>query len=170
VREELTAELDAELDGGVPTGAQLDGKALPVLERVLSETLRRYPAAWVGVRRTVRDVEVAGVPVPAGLAVHYSSWVTHHLEELYPEPSAFRPDRFLPGGEVDGLPKGAYVPFGGGSRICLGKRFAEYELRAIVATVFARVRLDVDPAHPLRLSFTPTLGPKNGLWMGVRGR
>lgn len=170
VREELLTELDEQLDGGVPTAAQIDGTALPVTERVISETLRRYPAAWVGPRRTVRDVEIAGVPVPAGVAVHYSSWATHHLEELYPEPLAFRPDRFLPGGEVDALPRGAYVPFGGGSRICLGKRFAEYELRAIVAAVLSRVRLDPDPAHPLRLSFTPTLGPRDGLRMAVRAR
>ncbi len=169
-REELTAELDERLDDGLPTASTIDGKALPVLERVLSETLRRYPSAWVGPRRTVADTEVAGVPVPAGVAVHYSSWVTHHLEELYPDPLAFRPDRFLPGGEVDALPKGAYVPFGGGSRMCLGKRFAEYELRAIVAAVYGRVRLAPDPAHPLRLSFTPTLGPKDGLVMAVRER
>lgn len=169
-REALLAELDEELDDGVPRADQLDGTALPVLERTLSETLRRYPAAWVGPRRTVEDVEIAGVPVPAGVAVHYSSWVTHHLDELWPEPVAFRPDRFLPGGEADGLPKGSYVPFGGGSRICLGKRFAEYELRAIVAATLSRVRLDPDPAHPLRLSFTPTLGPRDGLWMRVRER
>jgi cytochrome P450 len=170
VRDELLAELDEHVPDGVPTAAQLDGKALPVLERVLSETLRQYPAAWVGPRRTVRDVEIAGVPVPAGVAVHYSSWVTHHLDELYPDPMAFRPDRFLPGGEVSQLPKGAYVPFGGGSLICLGKRFAEYELRAIAAATLSRVLLDPDPAHPLRLSFTPTLGPRDGLLMTARGR
>jgi len=169
-RDELLAELDEHVEGGVPTAAQLDGKALPVLERVLSETLRRFPAAWVGPRRTLRDVEVAGVEVPEGVAVHYSSWVTHHLDELYPQPLAFRPDRFLPGGEVAQLPKGSYVPFGGGSRICLGKRFAEYELRAIVAATLSRVLIDPDPAHPLRLSFTPTLGPKGGLPMTVRER
>jgi cytochrome P450 len=170
VREALLAELDTEVPDGVPRADQLTGTALPVLERTLQETLRRWPAAWLGPRRTLRDVEVAGVPIPKGVAVHYSSWVTHHLEELYPQPMAFRPDRFLPGGEVDGLPKGAYVPFGGGSRICLGKRFAEVELRAIVAATLSRVLLDPDPADPLRLSFTPTLGPKDGLRMAVRAR
>ncbi len=169
-REALLAELDAEVPDGVPRADQLTGTALPVLERTLQETLRRWPAAWLGPRRTLRDVEVAGVPVPKGVAVHYSSWVTHHLDDLYPQPMAFRPDRFLPGGEVDGLPKGAYAPFGGGSRICLGKRFAEFELRAIVAATLSRVLLDPDPADPLRLSFTPTLGPKDGLRMSVRAR
>jgi cytochrome P450 len=168
-REALLAELDEHVDG-VPTAAQLDGTALPVLERTLSETLRRYPVAWLGPRRTVRDVELCGVPIPAGVGVHYSSWVTHHLDELYPDPLAFRPDRFRPGGEVDRLPKGAYVPFGGGSRICLGKRFAQYELRAIAATVLPRLLLEPDPADPLRMSFTPTLGPRGGMRFMVRPR
>lgn len=169
-RDALLDELDTVLGDADPTPDQLDGKALPVLERTLNETLRRYPAAWVGPRRTVRDVELDGVPVPAGVGVHYCSWATHHLDELYPEPLAFRPDRFLPGGEVDRLPKGAYVPFGGGSRMCLGKRFAQYELRTIAAVVLRRVLLDSDPADPLRMSFTPTLGPRDGLRFLVRAR
>lgn len=169
-RDALLAELDEVLGDADPTPDQLDGKALPVLERTLSETLRRYPAAWVGPRRTVRDVELDGVPVPAGVAVHYCSWATHHLDELYPEPLAFRPDRFLPGGEVAALPKGSYVPFGGGSRMCLGKRFAQYELRAISAVVLRRVLLDGDPADPLRMAFSPTLGPRDGLRFHVRAR
>lgn len=169
-REALLAELDTVLGDADPTPEQLDGKALPVLERTLQETLRRYPAAWVGPRRTVRDVELDGVLVPAGVAVHYCSWATHHLDTLYPEPLAFRPDRFLPGGEVDGLPKGAYVPFGGGSRMCLGKRFAQYELRAIAAVVLRRVLLDADPADQLRMAFTPTLGPRGGLHFTLRAR
>lgn len=169
-RAALVAELDAVLGGERPRAEHLDGKALPVLERTLSETLRRYPPAWHGPRRAVRDVQLDGVWVPQGSPVHYSSWVTHHLPEYYANPMAFRPDRFLPGGEVEQLPKGAYVPFGGGSRMCLGKRFGQYELRAIAATVFQRLVLDPDPAHPLALSFTPTLGPKGGLRFLVQER
>jgi cytochrome P450 len=169
-REALAAELDDVLGDADPTPEQLDGRALPVLERTLNETLRRYPAAWVGPRKTTRDVVLDGVPVPPGVPVNYSSWATHHIDELYPDPLAFRPDRFLPGGEVDALPKGAYVPFGGGTRMCLGKRFAQYELRAITAVVMRRLLLDADPADPLRMALTPTLGPKGGLRFLVRRR
>ena len=77
---------------------------------------------------------LAGVPVPAEIGVHYSSWATHHLPQLYPDPFRFDPDRFLPEREA-ALPRGAYVPFGGGSRMCLGKRFGEYELRALAAVL-----------------------------------
>lgn len=169
-REELAAELDEVLCGEPPRAEHLNGTALPVLERTLNETLRRFPPAWQGPRRAVRDVVLDGVPVPDGAPVHYSSWATHHLAEYYPNPMAFRPERFLPGGEVDQLPKGAYIPFGGGSRMCLGKRFAQYELRAIAAVVYQRLLLDPDPAHALEMSYTPTLGPKNGLHFFVRPR
>jgi len=147
----------------------LDGHALPVLERSLKETLRCYPAAWVGPRRAVRDVTLAGVPVPAEIGVQYSSWVTHHLPQLYPDPFRFDPDRFLPEREA-ALPRGAYIPFGGGSRMCLGKRFGEYELRALAAVLMTRVRFEPLSDEAPRIVTTPTLGPKGGLRFVVRAR
>ncbi len=162
-------ELDRVLRGKKPTAAELDGGALPVLERSLKETLRRYPPAWVGPRRSTREVTLAGLPVPAEIGVHYSSWVTHHLPHLYPDPFRFDPDRFLPEREAS-LPRGAYVPFGGGSRTCLGKRFGEYELRALSAVVFSRVRFEPLSRQEPRVVTTPTLGPKGGLRFVVRAR
>jgi cytochrome P450 len=162
-------ELDRVLRGRDPTAADLDGQALPVLERSLKETLRRYPPAWVGPRRTTRDVTLQGVHVPAEIGVHYSSWVTHHLPHLYPDPFRFDPDRFLPDREAE-LPRGAYVPFGGGSRICLGKRFGEYELRALSTVLFSRFVFEpLSPRAP-RVVTTPTLGPRGGLPFVVRAR
>ncbi len=168
-RRAVEEELDRALTAKTPTPAELDGQALPVLERTLKETLRCYPAAWVGPRRTTRDVTLGGVPVPAEIGVHYSSWATHHLPQLYPDPFRFDPDRFLPEREA-ALPRGAYIPFGGGSRMCLGKRFGEYELRALAAVLLSRVRLEpLSRARP-RIVTTPTLGPKGGLRFVVRGR
>jgi cytochrome P450 len=168
-RAALEAELDASLDAGRPRPEQLDGTALPVLERTLMETLRRYPPAWIGPRRSTRDVTLAGVPVPGDVYVHYSSWATHHLPELFPDPFRFEPDRFLPE-RLAALPKGAYVPFGGGSRMCLGKRFGEFELRAIAAVLLRRFRVEPVPGPPVRVATTPTLGPKNGLPVTVHPR
>jgi cytochrome P450 len=169
VRDAVEAEFDRVIGSGVPLPAQLDGQSLPVLERALKETLRCYPAAWVGPRRTTRDVTLAGVRVPAEIGVQYSSWATHHLESLYPEPFRFDPDRFLPEREA-ALPRGAYIPFGGGSRMCLGKRFGEYELRALASVLFTRVRFDPCSPEPPRVVTTPTLGPKGGLRFKVRAR
>src|SRR5581483_6932290 len=162
-------ELDRVLRGKNPTATELDGSALPVLERSIKETLRRYPPAWVGPRRTTRDVTLEGVPVPSEIGVHYSSWVTHHLAHLYPEPFRFDPDRFLPEREAS-LPRGAYVPFGGGSRTCLGKRFGEYELRTLAAVLFSRIRLEPLSRQEPQVVTTPTLGPKGGLRFVVRAR
>ncbi|HTU86087.1 MAG TPA: cytochrome P450 [Solirubrobacteraceae bacterium] len=169
-RDTLEDELDRVLSGcRNPTPADLDGQTLPVLERTLKETLRCYPAAWVGPRRTTRDVTLGGVPVPAEIGVQYSSWATHHLPQLYPDPFRFDPDRFLPEREA-ALPRGAYIPFGGGSRMCLGKRFGEYELRALASVLFTRVRFEPCSDTPPRIVTTPTLGPKGGLRFVVRGR
>jgi cytochrome P450 len=168
-RQAVEDELDEVLGVRNATPAELDGVALPVLERTLKETLRCYPAAWVGPRRTNRDVTLAGVPVPAEIGVQYSSWVTHHLPQLYPDPFRFDPDRFLPEREA-ALPRGAYIPFGGGSRMCLGKRFGEYELRALATALLARVRLEPLSAAEPRIVTTPTLGPKGGLRFVVRAR
>ena len=162
-------ELDQALGARTPAPSQLDGHALPVLERSLKETLRCYPAAWVGPRRTVREVTLAGIPVPPEIAVQYSSWVTHHLPQLYPDPFRFDPDRFLPEREA-ALPRGAYIPFGGGSRMCLGKRFGEYELRALAAVLLPRVRFEPCSDREPRIATTPTLGPKGGLRFVVRAR
>ena len=162
-------ELERVLGGRTAAPSELDGLALPTLERSIKETLRRYPAAWVGPRRTVREVKLAGVKVPAEIGVQYSSWVTHHLESLYPDPFRFDPDRFLPEREA-ALPRGAYIPFGGGSRMCLGKRFGEYELRALAAVLLRRVRFEPCSTEPPRVATTPTLGPKGGLRFVVRRR
>ena len=169
-RAALEAELDAAVGhAGRPAAQQLDGTALPVLERTLDETLRRYPPAWVGPRRATRNVELGGVPIPAGALVHYSSWATHHLAALHPDPFAFEPDRFRPE-RAAALPRGAYVPFGGGSRMCLGKRFGQTELRALATVIVTRVRLDPLPGPALRVATTPTLGPREPVAFGVAAR
>ena len=166
----LQAELDSVLGDRDPSAAQLDGHTLPVLERTLDETLRLYPPAWVGPRRAVRDVQLEGVRIPAGVGVQYSSWATHHLDELFPDPERFDPDRFRPGGPASRLPRGAYIPFGGGSRMCLGKRFGQYELRALAAVLFRRVSLSPAPGQRLQIAVTPTLGPRGGLPFTVAAR
>jgi retinoid hydroxylase len=169
IRAAVEAELDQAVGRQAPSPAALDGNALPLLERALKETLRCYPAAWVGPRRTTRDVTLAGIRVPAEIGVQYSSWATHHLPELYPDPFRFDPDRFLPEREA-ALPRGAYIPFGGGSRMCLGKRFGEYELRALAAVLLTRVRFEPCSDEDPRIVTTPTLGPKGGLRFTVCAR
>jgi cytochrome P450 len=115
----------------------------------------------------VDDVVIAGVPVPAGAHVNYSSYVSHRIPSVFPDPEAFVPERFTPD-RAAALPKGAYIPFGGGSRTCIGMRFAQLEIKAIVLRLLGRARLELVPGYRLEIRETPTLGPKDGLPMTVR--
>jgi cytochrome P450 len=159
VRERLEEELDG-VDAILPE--HLGGAALPYLELVVDETLRRYPPAWVGPRRSKRPFTFAGVQVPGNAFVNYCSWASHHLEHVFPDPWAFRPERFT-AEERAKLPKGAYVPFGGGSRTCIGMRFGQVEVRAIAAIAAKRFRLTVPDGYALRIRQMPTIGPRDGL-------
>jgi cytochrome P450 len=161
----VTEELERELAGRAPTAEQLV-VGLPELEAVMDETLRMYPPAWVGPRRAVESFEFAGVAVPAGALVNYCSWASHRLEEVFPEPDRFDPGRFTPERKA-ALPKGAYVPFGGGSRTCIGMRFGQLEIKTITALVLQRFRLELSADYELSIRMMPTLSPKRGLPLRV---
>jgi cytochrome P450 len=165
---ELHAEQDRVLDGASPTPVQLE-RELPYLDMVLDEVLRLYPPAWIGPRRAVRDFEFAGRTVPAGAHVNYCSWASHRIPEVFPEPEAFIPERFTRERKA-ALPRGAYVPFGGGSRICIGKRFGQTEVKLVATMLLQRLRLELLPGRRMTIRQMPTLSPAGGLRMRVRGR
>jgi cytochrome P450 len=169
VRAWLEEEVDAVLGGSAVAGEHLSGTALPRLEMAIDETLRKYPPAWIGPRRSVAPYTFAGVEVPGGVPVNYSSWASHHLAHVFPDPARFDPMRFTPERRA-ALPKGAYVPFGGGSRTCIGMRFGQAEVRAIAAALLQRAQLAVAPGYVLRTRQMPTIGPRDGLPVDVRPR
>ncbi|MEA2133269.1 MAG: hypothetical protein QOC68_1178 [Solirubrobacteraceae bacterium] len=138
-----------------------------LLDQALEETLRLYPPAWIGPRRAAEAFEFAGHRVAAGAPVNYSSWASHRLPDVWEAPGEFRPERFSPEQRAR-IPKGAYVPFGGGSRICLGMRFGQLEIKTIAAAVTERFRVELPDGFRLRIRQTPTLGPHGGLPVRVR--
>lgn len=144
-----------------PTAKELFER-LPLLTRAVDETLRLYPPAWIGPRRSVRDFEFGGVTAPAGLPCFYSSWVSHRLPEVFEDPDRFDPDRFLPERRA-AWPRGAYVPFGMGPRVCIGKRFGYTEVHAIAAALVRRFRFELPAGHELTIHQAPTLSPEGGL-------
>jgi cytochrome P450 len=165
----LYGEQDELLPGGAaPRLEQLAG-GLPRLEMALDETLRLYPPAWIGPRRSVESCEIAGVSVPANSYVNYCSWASHRLPEVFSDPEAFVSERFAPERKA-ALPKGAYVPFGGGSRTCIGMRFGQMEIRAIATLLLQRFRLELQPGRTMTVRQMPTLSPRGGLEMVVRER
>jgi cytochrome P450 len=152
-----------------PDAALLMSGGLELLEMVLDETLRLYPPAWIGARRSIDTYEFAGKTVPGGVYVNYSSWVSHHLPHVFPEPEKFRPQRFAPAAKA-ALPKGAYVPFGAGSRICIGMRFGQLEVKAIASALLKRFDFELEPDYRMRVRQMPTIGPRDGLPLIVRRR
>jgi cytochrome P450 len=132
------------------------------LDLAIDETLRLYPAAWIGPRRSIAPSVIAGVAVPGGVPVNYCSWASHRLPDVWDEPEAFRPERFAPGNR-EAIPKGAYVPFGGGSRTCLGMRFGLAEVHVIAARILERFRLEPASDAPLEIRQMPTISPRRGL-------
>jgi cytochrome P450 len=168
VLERLYEEQDHVLGDATPTYEQLE-RGLPQLSMALDETLRLYPPAWIGSRRAVRDFEFGGYEVPRGAWVHYSSWASHRIPDVFPEPEAFIPERFTPERKTR-LPKGAYVPFGAGSRICIGKRFGQMEVLLVAARLLQRFRLELLPGRAITVRQMPTLSPREPLLMRVRQR
>jgi cytochrome P450 len=152
-----------------PDAGLLMGRELATLEMVLDETLRMYPPAWIGARKSVDPYEFAGQTVPGAAYVNYSSWVSHHLAEVFAEPFEFRPERFAPDRKA-ALKKGAYVPFGAGSRICIGMRFGQLEIKAIASELLRRFDFSPAPGYELQTRQMPTIGPRGGLPLIVRSR
>jgi retinoid hydroxylase len=147
---------------GRPTAAQLMGGELAELEMTLDETLRKYPPAWVGPRKSIEPFELHGQAVPGNAYVNYSSWASHHLPDVFREPDRFLPERFSSAAKA-ALPKGAYVPFGGGSRTCIGMRFGQLEIRAIATLILSRFTLQLPDDFRLRIRQMPTISPRDGL-------
>jgi cytochrome P450 len=164
----LCEEQDEALAGRPPRAGDLGG-TLPYLELVLDETLRLYPPAWIGPRRSMRAFELAGYEVPDRAYVNYSSWASHRIPEVFPQPEAFIPERFERERKA-ALPKGAYVPFGGGQRICIGKRFGQTEVRVVATMVLQRFAMELRGGHQMSIRQMPTLSPRGGLEMVVRER
>jgi cytochrome P450 len=163
VLERVQDEQDRVLKGRVPSADELAGK-LPELDMALAETLRLYPPVWFGPRLAASDFVFAGYRIPGGTHVVHSSWVTHHLPEVFENPERFDPRRFTQE-RRRALAPGAYIPFGGGSRICIGKRFGQLVVKAVATILLQRMRPALAPRHRLRIAKVPTLSPAGGLPM-----
>lgn len=165
VEARLRTELAAVLGGRTPTAADLD--RLKVTEAVVKETLRLYPAAFVLARKASREAQLGGYTVPAGAEVIAWIYFTHRDPAAFPEPEAFRPERFEGEGEAS-LPRGAWVPFGAGPRACIGRTFAMAEATLSLATILQRWRFTYAGKRPPKLSPRITLAPGGGVPMIAR--
>ena len=136
----LRAEVCALLGDRPPTFDDLS--KLPYTTAVIQESMRLYPPIWVVERRVLADDSIGGHPIPAGSTVAFSPYVSHRHPDFWPNPEGFDPDRFSPE-QSSRRPPYAYVPFGGGQRLCIGNHFAMMEAQVIVAMVARAYRLDL---------------------------
>ncbi len=158
----LAAELHQVLGGRTPTVADLP--QLRYAEHVVTEAMRLYPPAWAINRETIEDCELGGYRIAAGTTIIISPWVLHHDPRYFDDAEDFRPERWE-GDLARRLPRFAYMPFGGGPRICIGNRFAMMEAVLILATIAQHFRLRWQPDHPIVPEPSITLRPGNGVWV-----
>lgn len=167
VEAELQAEVDAVLNGRLPTAE--DYPRLPYTEMVLAEAMRLYPPAWIIGRRALNDYRINGYHVPARSILLMSQFITHHDARWFPEPGRFDPLRWTPEAK-EARPKFSYYPFGGGNRVCIGESFAWMEGVLVLATLAQAWRLRLVAGHPVELQPIVTLRPKHGMPMVLERR
>ena len=167
VEAKLHAELDQVLGGRAP--AFEDVPKLAYTRAVIDETLRLYPPVHAFTRQALGDDEIGGRKIPAGSFVTISSWVLHRHTLWWDEPEVFKPERFLPGA-AQKIEQRAYIPFGAGGRICLGKHLGLLESTLLLAMITREFRLRLRPGHPVEPLARMTLRPRHGLPMRITRR
>ena len=137
------------------------------LRATISEALRLRPVIPLAGRRLAVEMEVGDHVLPPGTDITPAVWLTHTRAETYPDPLAFRPERF-----IDNPPETyAWIPFGGGIRRCLGAAFAEFEMRIVLRSVLERCELEGARSKPQRIARRNiTFSPRNGTPVRLRSR
>ena len=163
----LHEEVDRVLRGRLPNVADIP--SLPFVERVVTESMRLYPPAWIVGRRAIAEYPIDGYVAPARAIFVMSPYVVHRDVRHYADAERFDPDRWTREFR-SALPKFAYFPFGGGPRQCIGESFAWMELILIVATIAERWQLRLVPGHPVAPQPLVTLRTKHGMRMILDAR
>src|SRR5258707_2463421 len=161
---EVEAKLDQELrrvvGGEVANANHLS--MLTYVERVLKESMRLYPPAWLIGRTPTERVVIGGYPVERGASLAICSYVFHRNPNVFPEPERFIPDRF-----EQEPPRYTYLPFGSGAHVCIGGSFAMLEMALILVTVLQNYRFELVADHPIEVNPLITLRPKYGIKVKV---
>jgi cytochrome P450 len=165
VVERIAAEMRGTTGGGPPRADQLS--QLEYLDAALRESLRLRTIMPFVVRVTKEPFTAEGRTYPPGVVLCPCSHLVHRREDLYPEPAQFRPERFL----ERHYAAHEWFPFGGGNRMCLGMAFALYEMKVVLSTLFAAVRLTRPPGSrslPVRRGLA--LAPHDGVELMIKQR
>ena len=167
VERTLHDKVDRVLGEGELTFA--DVQALSYTRMVIEEAMRLFPPAFTISRLALADDEVGGHPIRAGSLVSISPYLTHRNPRLWKDPLRFDPERFAPD-RVKKRHRFAFLPFGGGPRVCVGAGFAMAEACLVLATIAHAYRLRVVPGHRVEAYGRLTLRPRYGLRMSLERR
>lgn len=167
VRQKLEAEIADVLGGRPPTFADLPN--LRYTRMVIDETLRLYPTAWLISRTATHDDAIGGYRIPANTPISMSIFITHRDPRWWPNPEGFDPERFAPETD-DSRPRFAYLPFGGGPRLCIGNNFAIIEAQIVMAMLTQRFQLNAVPGYLPVPEPAVTLRPRYGMPMQLVAR
>jgi cytochrome P450 len=167
VRAQLHEEIGRVLQGRLPAVADLP--SLPYTEKIVTESMRLYPPAWLIGRRAIEAYPIGDYIAPARSIFVMSPFIIQREARYYRDPERFDPERWTPEFKAS-LPRFAYFPFGGGPRQCIGESFAWMELILIVATIAQRWDLQLVPGHPVELQPLITLRAKHGMRMTLARR
>jgi cytochrome P450 len=164
VYQKLRDELDAA--GGVSATPEKIC-SLPYLDATIKEVMRLRPVVPAVGRVLQRPMTIGGYDLPKGTAVGACIYLAHRNPDVYPEPEAFRPERFL-GVPTDPV---SWLPFGGGIRRCIGAQFALYEMKIVLATILAECDVELAQRGPARTGRRAvTLWPIGGTRIKIRRR
>jgi cytochrome P450 len=167
VEAKLAAELDSVLGPREPEVQDLPN--LRYTDAVVKESLRLYPPAWAFGRQATEDCEIGNYPVAKGRQVFFFPWVIHRDARYFDSPSEFRPERWADE-KMKRIPKYAYLPFGGGPRVCIGNAFAMMEGALVLAAIARRYRVHLAPDQHIVPWPVFTLRPRHGIKMVLEKR
>jgi len=169
VEQRCHAELATVIGSRDPVAS--DVQRLEYLVATIKETLRLYPPAiGIFLRQATSDLRLGGFDVPRKSLITLSSYVTHRDARWFPDPERFDPERFLPDHSLK-IPTGAYFPFGGGPRVCIGQSFALTEMVLIAAVLLQSCEASLVPGTPEpHLEVKMALRPRERLMLRMRPR
>ncbi len=165
VEERLRAEISTVLDGRTPTFTDLP--KLTYSQKVIQETLRLYPSAYLFAREAISDQVLDGYRIPAGTMIFLTPFVTHRDAKYWPNPETFDPERFN-AEQVAARNPNVYYPFGEGPHLCIGNNLAQTEMQMILALALQRYKISLVPGHPIGFRPEATLRPKHGMRMTLQ--
>jgi cytochrome P450 len=167
VEAKLLEELGRVLAGRAPRATDLPN--LPYTEMIVREAIRLFPPAPFFARQPIEDVTVGEWEIPKGSLIVVSVYALQRDRRFFPEPEQFNPDRFAAGWE-ERISRFAYLPFGGGPRVCIGNGFAMMEARLVLATVAQRCKLLLESNAEIAPKQLVTLRPSHAVRMRVEKR